>query len=105
MSFESLFTTIKEALVKLDVSDIHTHAAFKFQIQGVPEGVFYAEIDGGQIKVEPYEYYDRDVLFIATANTYLEICQGYLNPLLAFAVGRLKVVGDMSKAYALGKAF
>ncbi len=92
MSFEDLFFTIREKLYKFDVSWIKNHVAFEFQVQGESEGVFYVEISEGQIKVEPYEYYDRDALFIATANTYLEICQGFLNPKLAFAIGRLKVV-------------
>ena len=98
MTFEVLFSTMKEALLKLDVSSIQQHYAFEFQVQGELQGVFYVEICHGQINVEPYEYYDRDALFLATGNTYLEICQGVLHPALAYAVGRLKVSGDVGKA-------
>ncbi len=105
MSFKNLFSTVREKLLKLDVSNIHSLIAFEFQVQGEAEGVFYVEIADGHMKVEPYEYYDRDALIIATANTYLEICHGNLNPLLAFAVGRLKIIGNMQKAYLFGSIF
>ena len=98
MSFENLFSIMKEALIKMDVSAVQIHVAFEFQVQGDPEGVFYVEIEGGQMRVEPYNYYDRDVSFAASADTYLAIVNGELNPMLAFAVGRVKVYGDMSKA-------
>ena len=97
MSFENLFSIMREALIKMDVSEVQIHVAFEFQVLGDPEGVFYVEIDGGQMRVEPYNYYDRDVSFAASADTYLAIVNGELNPMLAFAVGRVKVYGDMSK--------
>ncbi len=98
MTFESLFATMKEIFIQADVRDIHSHMAFEFRVQGEAAGVFYVEIREGRISVEPYEYHDRNALFIADGETYLEICQGELNPMLAFAVGRLKVEGDLSKA-------
>ena len=105
MTFESLFTAIKEIFIKADVRDFHSHMAFEFQVQGEATGVFYVVIKEGRISVEPYEYHDRDALFVADGETYLEICRGELNPMLAFAVGRLKVEGDLSKAQLIGTLF
>lgn len=105
MLFENLFFIIRDTLMKLDVSQMEEHVAFEFQVQGNPEGVFYVEIENGRMRVEPYEYYDRDALFVASGNTYLEICQGFLNPMLAFAVGRLRVFGNMDKVKMLSKLF
>ena len=42
-----------------DVSDIHEHLAYQFNITGEAEGIFYAEVKDGKLFVEPYEYFDR----------------------------------------------
>lgn len=98
MTFESLFTIVKEKLILADVRHIPGHVALEFQVQGETKGMFFVEIANGRIRIEPYNYHDRDVSFAADADTYLEILNGELNPMIAFAVGRVKVYGDMSKA-------
>ena len=103
MTFQSLFAIVKENFLKADVSGIHTHMAFEFCVQGEPSGVFYVEIKEGQISVEPYEYHDRDALLTLDGETLLEICNGHLKPMLAYAVGRLKVEGDLDKVWLISK--
>ena len=98
MTFESLFATIKEKLEGADVRDIRGHVALEFQVRGDAKGMFFVEITNGLLRIEPYNYHDRDVSFVADADTYLEILQGELNPMIAFATGRVKVYGDMQKA-------
>ena len=98
MTFESLFSAIQEKLLKADASAFGSHAAFEFQVKGEAAGVFYVEIKDGRITAAPYNYYDRDALFVADGETYLEIIKGEVNPMIAFAVGRLKVTGDLAKA-------
>ena len=98
MTFECLFATIKEKLALADACYISGHVALEFQVRGEAKGMFFVEITNGSIRIEPYNYHDRDVSFAADADTYLEILNGELNPKIAFAVGRLKVYGDMSKA-------
>ena len=63
MTYEDLFEEIKCMFMKADVSDIATHLAYQFNIEGEAEGAFYAEVKDGELYIEPYEYYDRDVLF------------------------------------------
>jgi len=61
-------------------------------------GAFYLEIDNGEVKVEPYEYYDRDVLITSSADNIIKIMNGKLDPVLAFTIGKIKVEGDLGKA-------
>ncbi len=98
MTFEGLFAAVQAGLSGKDVSAFGHFAAFEFQVTGQAAGVFYVEIRDGRMTVAPYNYNDRSALFIADGDTYQEIFEGKLNPMIAFAVGRLKVQGDLGKA-------
>lgn len=67
-------------------------------ITGEGAGAFYLEIDNGEVKVEPYEYYDRDVLITSSTDNIIKIMNGKLDPVLAFTIGKIKVEGDLGKA-------
>ena len=103
MTYEQLFRTIKEMFMKADVSNVSEHLAFQFNITGEGEGAFYAEVKDGVLYVEPYEYYDRDAIFICSADTLLKQASGKLDPIFAFTVGKLKVEGSLEKAMMLQK--
>lgn len=53
--------------------------------------------------MEPYEYYDRDAIFICSADTLLKLAAGKLDPVFAFTTGKLKVEGSLEKALKLQK--
>lgn len=89
--------------MKADVSNVSEHLAFQFNITGEGEGAFYAEVKDGVLYVEPYEYYDRDAIFICSADTLLKLASGKLDPIFAFTVGKLKVEGSLEKAMMLQK--
>lgn len=89
--------------MKADVSKISEHLAFQFNITGEGEGAFYAEVKDGKLYVEPYEYYDRDAIFICSADTLIKLASGKLDPIFAFTVGKLKVEGSLEKAMMLQK--
>lgn len=101
MTYEEIFNTVKEQFMNADVSGIKEHLAYQFNIVGEGEGIFYAEVKEGQLYVEPYEYYDRDAIFICTAQILLKIASGKLDPVLAFTTGKLKVEGSIEKALLL----
>ena len=69
MTYAEMFAKVKGMLMDADVSDIHEHLAYQFNITGEAEGIFYAEVKEGQLYVEPYEYFDRDAMFTCTAET------------------------------------
>lgn len=86
-----------------DVSDIKEHLAYQFNIIGESSGIFYVEVKDGKLSVEPYEYYDRDAMFTATAKTFMDIVEGKLDPVLAFTLQKLKVEGNFDKALKLNE--
>ena len=60
--------------------------------------IFYVEVNNGQLRIEPYEYFDRDAIFICSADVLRKISDGKLDPILAFTTQRLKVEGNFDKA-------
>ena len=84
-----------------DVSEINEHLAYQFNIVGEAEGIFYAEVKEGKLYVEPYEFFDRDAIFIASADTLMKIAEGKLDPVFAFTTQKLKVEGSIEKALRL----
>lgn len=84
-----------------DVSDVTEHLAYQFNITGEAEGIFYVEVKEGELYVEPYEYFDRDAMFTASAETLMKIAEGRLDPVLAFTLQKLKVEGNIDKALKL----
>ena len=101
MTYEELVRQMRENAEAADVSKIQGHVAFQFNIEGEAAGAFYLEIKDGKAVVEPYEYYDRDVLIRCTAETLLKIMDGGLDPVMAYTLKKLKVEGDLGKALLL----
>lgn len=101
MTYEELVAEIKKAAAKADASKIDQHVAYQFNVTGEAAGAFYLELTDGQVKVEPYEYYDRDVLITSTAENIIKIMNGKLDPVLAFTMQKIKVEGDLGKALLL----
>lgn len=103
MTYADMFSKVKGMMMKADVSTVNEHLAYQFNITGEAEGIFYAEVKEGKLYVEPYEYYDRDAIFICSAETLFKINEGKLDPVLAVTLGKLKVEGNIDKALYLKK--
>lgn len=103
MTYEELVAEIRGIFMQADVSSVKEHIAYQFNIEGEAEGAFYVEVADGQLHIEPYEYYDRDVLFTTKADTLLKIATGKLDAVMAFTLGKLKAEGDLDKALLLQK--
>ena len=101
MTYADMFAKVKGMLMDADVSDIQEHLAYQFNITGEAEGIFYAEVKDGKLYVEPYEYFDRDAVFICTAETLFKHEERKTDPVLAFTLGKLKVEGNIDKALKL----
>ena len=77
MTYADFFYEIKGKFMGADVSDIHEHLAFQFNIEDEEAGgAFYVEVKDGVLYVEPYEYYDRDAMFICAPDVLLKISEG-----------------------------
>lgn len=101
MTYEEIVAKVRKTFKKTDVSKIDEHLAYQFNIEGEGEGAFYVEVKEGQLYIEPYEYYDRDAIFICKADTLFKIISAKLDPVKAFTVGKLRVEGDIDKALKL----
>ncbi|MDE5863420.1 MAG: SCP2 sterol-binding domain-containing protein [Lachnospiraceae bacterium] len=98
MTYEEVFEKFKNQFKDTDVSNVKDHLAYQFNITGEGEGSFYAEVKDGKLSIEPYEYYDRDAVFICSADNLFKIVSGELDPVKAFTFGKLKVEGNIDKA-------
>lgn len=98
MTYQELFDQVKAKFMKANVGGVKEHLAFQFNITGEAAGSFYAEVKDGELRVEPYEYYDRDAAFTCSAETLLRLADGKMDPIAAFTLGRLKVDGSIEKA-------
>jgi len=101
MTYEEIVEKVRKTCRDTDVSMIEEHLAYQFNIVGEGEGAFYIEVKEGKLYIEPYEYYDRDAIFICSANVLFKIISGKLDPVVAFTMGSLKVEGDLGKALKL----
>lgn len=103
LTYEQIVEAFRERFKNTDVSSIAGTLAFQINITGKGEGIFYVEIKDGQIHIEPYEYYDRNAVLIASASNLIKLINGKLDPVLAFTTGKLKVEGDIGAALELIK--
>ncbi|WP_026509647.1 MULTISPECIES: SCP2 sterol-binding domain-containing protein [unclassified Butyrivibrio] len=101
MTYEEVVAKVKEALKDADVSNVKEHAAYQFNITGEGEGAFYVEIADGKINVEPYEYFDRDILVYTSAADLLDILEGKTDFVSANLAGKINAEGDLAKAELL----
>lgn len=102
MTYADFFYEIKNKFMGADVSDIHEHLAYQFCIEDEEAGgAFYVEVKDGQLFVEPYEYYDRDAMFVADPDTFMKIAEAKMNPVWAFTTQKLRVEGNIDKALRL----
>lgn len=101
MTYEELVTKVKEATKNARVSKAVGHVAFQFNIRGEAEGAFYLEICDGRIIVEPYEYYDRDVVIETTAGVLIQMLEDGLLPRIAFANDQLNAYGNVDQLEVL----
>lgn len=95
MTYEELVENVKQATKKMIASKTLGHVAFQFNVEGEAEGAFYLEIAEGKINVEPYEYYDRDLIIVTSADVIMQMVEGKLQPMVAYSNGQLKVYGDV----------
>ena len=101
MTYSEYFASVKQTFMGADVSDITEHLAFQFNVTGEAAGIFYVEVKDGKLYIEPYEYHDRDAMFIGSAELFTAIMTGKKDPVHEFLCRRLKVEGNIDKALKL----
>lgn len=101
MTYEELVKQAKEAYEAADAGKVKEHVAIQFNVTGEAQGAFYLEVKDGKVSVEPYEYYDRDVLVTADGQVLVDIATGKLGLEKAYLTGKIKAEGNLKKALLL----
>ena len=97
MTFDQAFLKVKS---KFDNADASGVADFAIQVTLTDEdcgGTFYAEAKNGKLAVEPYDYYDNDVVLDISKSALLAVLAGRSTLDKAIANGEASVQGDASK--------
>ena len=97
MTYQELVAQVRELTDRMDAAKIHDHLPIQVNIEGEAEGAFYIELNAGRIVVEPYEYYDREVLVSAQATQILDILRGKMDPVRAMQDGQIRVEGNAGR--------
>ena len=102
MTYAEFFQEFKSKFDGADVSDITEHLAYQFNIEDEEAGgAFYVEVKDGKLFIEPYEFFDRDAMFICAPDVLVKIAEGEMDPVWAFTVQKLRVEGNIDKALKL----
>jgi putative sterol carrier protein len=91
MKYEEIVEKVREEFTSADVSFYKKHLAIQFNITGEGEGAFYVEIKDGKVDVQPYEYYDRDVIFTMSAEDLFKMIDGSLDTTKAYLEHQIDV--------------
>ena len=101
MTYEELVAKLQNAYGDVDASKIKDHLAIQFNVRGEADGALYLEIANGKLAVEPYEYYDSDILVTISAENLIALAEGKVDVLDAYNNGMLTAEGDLGKALLL----
>lgn len=101
MTYEELVAKVREGTKNARVSKTIGHVAFQFNVEGEGEGAFYLELSGGKINVEPYEYYDRELIIVTTADVIVKMVDGEVSPMAALTNQQIRVYGDVRQLEVL----
>ena len=103
MTYEEVVDKVRALYENADARDIFEHIAFQVNLEGEVSGAFYLEVAERTICVEPYDYYDRDGLITASAETICEIAERKTDFLDAYKAGKLRYEGNMDKFHTMAR--
>ena len=101
MTFEMIFTKAKDIVSNADVSSIQEDFIFQFHITGAGAGFFYVEKNGEILSVRPCANRRWDALITCSTETLEKLMKGKLDPVVAFALRKIKVEGNLKKLLML----
>ncbi len=99
MSFIERFEEIKKVFKDAKATDIKEHLAIQINLTDAESsGIMYLEVADGKVIVEPYDYIDRDAMFVVASEDLIAIAKGKLTAEKAMEEGKLAVFGNLEKA-------
>ena len=96
MTFQEAFEKLKVLIMTTDTSGFEGHFAIQVNLTNKDcGGIFYIEWKDNTLYVEPYDYYDRDVIVSAMAGDLSRILSGRMNPQKALESGKVQTEGNI----------
>lgn len=80
-------------------------AIFQFDLSGDSGGKYWVKVVDQQVEVHEGENDNPSITILATAEDYLSMVNGEINPMTAFMQGKVKVKGNMGLAMKLQGIF
>ncbi len=77
----------------------------QWNVTGEEAGQYALKIANGTCELVPAEGTKADITFTVSSTDWLQIADGKLNAMNAFATGKLKMVGDMMLAMKVQQLF
>lgn len=103
MTYEEVVSRARDLYENADAREVFEHIAIQINVRGEAEGAFYIEVADRQICVEPYEYYDRDLLVTVDTEILVGLLEHKLNYTDVIQSGAIQIVGNMEKYAMLSK--
>ncbi len=99
--FHELVERMQNVSKRITAEEITEHVAVQVNVTGEAEGIFYMEIAGGVLNVEPYSYHDHDALLCADGADLLALADGTLTVEKALEQQKLSFDGNIDKLLML----
>jgi len=80
-------------------------AIFQFDLTGDNGGKYWVKVQNKQVESHEGEHPSPTLTITSTADDYIALVNGELNPMMAFMQGKVKVKGDMGLALKLQAMF
>lgn len=98
MKKEDVVQELRERFKDSDTSNVEGVVAVQVDLRDEDGGTLYLEVKDKFLSIEPYEYYDRNVILNVSSGDLLEIVDKKLDPNDAISKGILNAYGDLGKA-------
>lgn len=105
MTFEQTFLAILEKTAGADLSSFRDKTSYQLTVTGDGGGVISAEISGGRLIVEPRAAENPSCSAAVSRADLERMLSGGLDPVMALALGKIKIKGDLSAAMKLKELF
>lgn len=102
-SVEEIFTHLDEGFQPAKAEGVD--AVFQFNLTGDNGGQYWVKVKDQQFESEKGEHPDPTMVLTSSADDYIAMVNGELNPMTAFMQGKVKVKGDMGLALKLQSMF
>ena len=103
MTYEEVVSRARDLYENADDREVFEHIAIQINVREEAEGAFYIEVADRQICVEPYDYYDHDILITVDTQVILDILENRLEYKKALENGMLRIEGNPYKIGLLYK--